>query len=117
MYVHVHEHVYMYYSKFMMNLGTVHGQGTYFAVGAWYSHRDRYSTPDEKCIKHMLYCRVLVGDFSRAPGEDIMAPPMKNSPRSKAFDSTTNKTGEIKMFVIYESDQAYPQYLIRYKRV
>ena len=65
----------------------------------------------------MLYCRVLVGHSAQASGEgDIMAPPIKQNGTSKTFDSTTDDDINPDMFVIYESDQAYPQYLIRYKK-
>ena len=92
---------------------TKYGEGTYFALDASYSADDRYSTPDSSHNKFMLLCRVLVGRtvlgnesmhvLPKLPGNDV-----------ETYDSSVNNLNDPTIFIIYNDNSAYPDYLIKF---
>ncbi|XP_071407187.1 protein mono-ADP-ribosyltransferase PARP12-like [Pithys albifrons albifrons] len=87
--------------------GTVYGKGSYFARDASYS--DKYCGTDS--CKTMFLARVLVGEFTRG-SSDYVRPPMKDS--QSFYDSCVNDFSNPSIFVIFEKQQIYPEYLIEY---
>ncbi|NXG20478.1 PAR12 polymerase, partial [Grallaria varia] len=87
--------------------GTVYGKGSYFARDASYS--DRYCGADS--CKTMFLARVLVGEFT-CGSSDYVRPPMKDS--QNFYDSCVNDVFNPSIFVIFEKQQIYPEYLIEY---
>ncbi|NXD19140.1 PAR12 polymerase, partial [Spelaeornis formosus] len=88
--------------------GTVYGKGSYFARDASYS--DNYCGADSH-TKTMFLARVLVGEFTLG-SSDYVRPPMKDS--QNFYDSCVNNSSNPSIFVIFEKQQIYPEYLIEY---
>ncbi|RMC03014.1 hypothetical protein DUI87_20207 [Hirundo rustica rustica] len=89
--------------------GTVYGKGSYFARDASYS--DNYCGADSH-TKTMFLARVLVGEFTLG-SSDYVRPPMKDS--QNFYDSCVNNSSNPSIFVIFEKQQVYPEYLIEYQ--
>ncbi|XP_039426454.1 protein mono-ADP-ribosyltransferase PARP12-like isoform X1 [Corvus cornix cornix] len=89
--------------------GTVYGKGSYFARDASYS--DNYCGTDSH-TKTMFLARVLVGEFT-VGSSDYVRPPMKDS--QNFYDSCVNNSSNPSIFVIFEKQQIYPEYLIEYQ--
>ncbi|XP_013929775.1 PREDICTED: poly [ADP-ribose] polymerase 14-like [Thamnophis sirtalis] len=91
------------------------GNGTYFAVNSNYSAQDTYSTPDQSGRKYMYVARVLTGDYCIGRSGQI-TPPSKNKAGFDLYDSVTDNMNQPSMFVIFHDAQAYPEYLITFRR-
>jgi poly [ADP-ribose] polymerase 10/14/15 len=91
------------------------GKGVYFAVEADYSCDNTYSVPDPNGVKRMYYCRVLTGEYTKG-SHGLRQPPEKPSggPHS-LYDSVINDPNNIKMFVVFNDTQAYPEYILSFK--
>uniref|UniRef100_A0A2K5QYB1 Zinc finger CCCH-type containing, antiviral 1 n=1 Tax=Cebus imitator TaxID=2715852 RepID=A0A2K5QYB1_CEBIM len=81
---------------------TTYGKGSYFAKDAIYSHKN--CPYDAKNI--MFVARVLVGNFTEGNRTYTSPPPLFNS----CVDTRLNPS----VFVIFQKDQIYPQYVIEY---
>ncbi|KAH1185080.1 protein mono-ADP-ribosyltransferase PARP14-like [Mauremys mutica] len=98
-----------------MNAAAI-GNGTYFAVDASYSAQDTYSRPDVNGKKYMYLARVLTGQYCPGRG-GLITPPAKNTTDpTDLYDSVTDNVGRPSMFVIFNDIQAYPEYLITFRR-
>nr|XP_042699053.1 protein mono-ADP-ribosyltransferase PARP14 isoform X1 [Chrysemys picta bellii]XP_042699054.1 protein mono-ADP-ribosyltransferase PARP14 isoform X2 [Chrysemys picta bellii] len=96
--------------------GAAIGNGTYFAVDASYSAQDTYSRPDGNGRKYMYLARVLTGIYCTGKG-GLITPPAKNiADPTDLYDSVTDNMGRPSMFVIFNDIQAYPEYLITFRR-
>ncbi|XP_051478711.1 protein mono-ADP-ribosyltransferase PARP14-like [Apus apus] len=92
------------------------GNGTYFAVNASYSARDTYSRPDKNNRRYMYLARVLTGQYC-AGRRGLRTPPPKNPVDPfDLFDSVVDDVTNPSMFVIFNDIQAYPEYLITFKK-
>uniref|UniRef100_A0A2K6TQV2 Zinc finger CCCH-type containing, antiviral 1 n=1 Tax=Saimiri boliviensis boliviensis TaxID=39432 RepID=A0A2K6TQV2_SAIBB len=80
-----------------------YGKGGYFAKDAIYSHKN--CPYDAKNIV-MFVARVLVGNFTEGNMTYTSPPPLFNS----CVDNRLNPS----VFVIFQKDQIYPQYVIEY---
>ncbi|XP_070813176.1 protein mono-ADP-ribosyltransferase PARP14-like [Pituophis catenifer annectens] len=96
------------------NAATI-GNGTYFAVSSNYSAHDMYSTPDRNARKYMYVARVLTGDYCMG-SLGLIVPPSKNRGGFILYDSVTNNMNQPSVFVIFHDAQAYPEYLITFRR-
>lgn len=96
---------------------TAFGKGVYFAVNVAYSIQDTYSRPDSLGIKRMFLCRVLTGEFCNGNG-NMRVPPQKPSAAGShiLYDTVTNDSNNPIMFIIFHDSQAYPEYMITFKR-
>ena len=94
--------------------GTKYGKGSYFAVKASYSHHyTRNKSGDQ--LRYMFVCRVLVGSYTK--GEpSYRRPPPKDplTPASDLYDSCVDNKSNPGMFVLFDMDQYYPEYAIKY---
>ncbi|XP_032851842.2 protein mono-ADP-ribosyltransferase PARP12 isoform X1 [Tyto alba] len=88
--------------------GTVYGRGSYFARDASYS--DNYCREDSH-TKTMFLARVLVGEFTLG-SSSYVRPPLKDN--QNFYDSCVNNSSNPSIFVIFEKQQIYPEYLIEY---
>ncbi|NXS96134.1 PAR12 polymerase, partial [Jacana jacana] len=88
--------------------GTVYGKGSYFARDASYS--DNYCREDLD-TKTMFLARVLVGEFTLG-SSSYVRPPLKDN--QSFYDSCVNCSSNPSIFVIFEKQQIYPEYLIEY---
>lgn len=92
-----------------------YGKGTYFAVDACYSAKDKYSRPDSNGRKHVYVARVLTGDYALGH-KGLITPPAKNPSNSTdLFDSVVDNIQHPTLFVVFSDNQAYPEYLITFR--
>ncbi|XP_019749656.1 protein mono-ADP-ribosyltransferase PARP12 isoform X2 [Hippocampus comes] len=89
--------------------GTTFGKGSYFAKQASYSNR--YATV-RNGNKSMFVALVLVGDYIKGSSQYTRPPakPMSLTLYDSCVDDEKNPT----VFVIFERQQIYPEYIIHY---
>ena len=92
---------------------TVYGAGSYFAVSASYS--DDYAKRDLKGSKFMFVAKVLAGSYTTGHSS-YRRPPAKNpvDQASDLYDSCVNCVSFPTIFVVFDIDQCYPEYIIEY---
>lgn len=102
--------------------------GTYFARDAAYS--SRFCKDDIKhgntfqihgvsmqqrhlfrTYKSMFLARVLIGDYINGDSK-YMRPPSKDGSYVNLYDSCVDDTWNPKIFVVFDANQIYPEYLI-----
>ncbi|KAL1787588.1 poly [ADP-ribose] polymerase 14 [Sigmodon hispidus] len=93
-----------------------YGKGTYFAVNASYSAQDTYSRPDANGRKHMYYVRVLTGNYTTGNASLIVPPSRDPQNPTDLYDSVTDKDQNPSIFVVFYDNQAYPEYLITFRK-
>ena len=73
--------------------------------------------------KFMFYARVLTGDYMQGPtmglntcSQGLKAPPPKDPSKSTSilYDSVVDNVKIPRMYVVFNNDQSYPDYLITY---
>ncbi|XP_008290211.1 protein mono-ADP-ribosyltransferase PARP12 isoform X2 [Stegastes partitus] len=90
--------------------GTAYGKGSYFARDASYS--DRYARVRGTPGKIMFVALVLVGEYTKGSSSYVRPPPKQGS---RAFyDSCVDSESNPSIYVIFEKQQIYPEYLIHY---
>ncbi|XP_067329331.1 protein mono-ADP-ribosyltransferase PARP14-like isoform X1 [Anolis sagrei] len=94
----------------------VYGNGTYFAVDASYSAHDTYSKPDANGRKYMYFARVLIGDYCVGVQGLLVPQARSTTDPTDLFDSVTDNMKKPTLFVIFNDIQAYPEYLITFKK-
>ncbi|XP_031715152.1 protein mono-ADP-ribosyltransferase TIPARP-like [Anarrhichthys ocellatus] len=95
--------------------GTSNGFGSYFAPAASFSKTfSAKSGPDE--VRCMFLAKVLVGKVSLGRSHYRRPPPL-NSRTSQflLYDTCVDNVDKPTMFVIFDSCQCYPYYLIKYR--
>ncbi|KAM9753601.1 protein mono-ADP-ribosyltransferase PARP12 [Menidia menidia] len=90
--------------------GTAYGKGSYFAKNASYS--DKYSRASGSLNKIMFVALVLVGHHTKG-SSSYVKPPAKGSSRD-FYDSCVDNERDPAIYVIFEKQQIYPEYLIKY---
>ncbi|XP_077998307.1 protein mono-ADP-ribosyltransferase PARP12-like [Glandiceps talaboti] len=94
--------------------GTAFGKGAYFASSAKYS--DSYAQ-SSNLYRKIFLTRVLVGDFIQGRPDYVRPPPKDvNDPFGQLYDSCVNNMMNPTIYVIFESSQVYPEYVITYMR-
>lgn len=91
----------------------VYDEGSYFAVKASYSNN--YSSQSGEKTRFMFLASVLTGEYTLGT-HDFRRPPLKdpNNPASDLYDSCVDNEEEPNIFVIFNDEQCYPSYLIKY---
>ena len=92
---------------------TVYGEGSYFALNASYS--DAYAKEDANSCRFMFVAKVLVGSYAMGHSS-YRRPPQKDpsNPASDLYDSCVNDKSNPTIFVVFDTDQFYPEYIIKY---
>lgn len=92
---------------------TKYGEGSYFAVNASYSHT--YAKKSSSSDMFMFVAKVLVG-FYTTGNSSYRSPPSKNpsDPASDLYDSCVDNQARPTIFVVFDTDQFYPEYIIQY---
>ncbi|CAL8322752.1 unnamed protein product [Gadus morhua 'NCC'] len=90
--------------------GTLYGKGSYFARDASYS--DKYSKAHGGLRRVMFVAHVLVGEFTL--GSSSYARPPSKSTSKNLYDSCVDCARDPKIFVVFEKQQIYPEYIIDY---
>ncbi|XP_043093937.1 protein mono-ADP-ribosyltransferase PARP11-like [Puntigrus tetrazona] len=88
--------------------GHVYGKGTYFAKHA--SFAIKYSNTRQGA-KVMLLARVIVGKY-KTGHEDYCTP--NDDLKENVYDSCVDNTLYPRVFVIFDSNQIYPEYVLEY---
>lgn len=83
--------------------------GSYFARDASYS--DRY-TSKKSLNKIMFAAQVLVGEYTKGSSAHVR-PPAKRDGKT-FYDSCVNLESDPSIYVIFDKQQIYPEYLINY---
>ena len=94
--------------------GTLYGQGSYFARDAEYA--DKFASSDDDGNKYMFLVKVLCGKWITGNGTFKRPPPI--DPRdssSDLYDCCVDNVDNPKIFCVFDQNQYYPSYLIRYK--
>lgn len=88
------------------NLSPMYGKGVYFAVEA--SLSDHYSPRDEKDgLKYVLMARVLAGKMATG------SPELRKPPTD--FDCSVDYPSKPRIYCVFDYNQLYPEYIIKYK--
>jgi len=88
-----------------MSTGTMYGKGSYFARDANYSSNYANS--------RMFLVRVLVGDYICGK-RTYLVPPNKPGSDTDRYHSCVDNMQHPSIFVTFEHQQAYPEYIITY---
>ena len=92
---------------------TMYGEGSYFAVNASYSHN--YAKADTDSCRYMFLADVLVGSYTKGKSSFRRPPPLQSwNPESDLFDSCVDDEVHPTIFVVFDTDQFYPAYIIKY---
>ena len=94
------------------NVGTLFGQGAYFATDAKYS--DGYAEPDGNNHKFIFQCRVLAGRWIYGD-EKYRRPPQVAKNERTLYDCCVDRVDNPKIFCFFDINQYYPEYVIEYK--
>jgi hypothetical protein len=95
--------------------GTAYGKGAYFAVEAAYS--DNY-TDKQATLRQMFLCRVLAGRSALGKTEYQRPPPINAAkPHGELYDSCVNNVTAPTIYVVFDIEQCYPEYLIEYSEI
>ncbi|XP_054685117.1 protein mono-ADP-ribosyltransferase PARP14-like [Grus americana] len=97
------------------NAATI-GNGTYFAVDASYSAQDIYSRPDTDNRRYMYLARVLTGQYCAGSRGLVTPPPQNPADPTDLYDSVVDNVNNPTMFVVFNDIQAYPEYLITFRK-
>lgn len=66
-------------------------------------------------VRIMFVARVLVGQYTQGKNHYRKPPPLDpNFPYGRCFDSCVDNTSNPMIFVVFESAQCYPEYIIEY---
>ncbi|CAN9498749.1 unnamed protein product [Ophioblennius macclurei] len=88
---------------------TAYGKGSYFATDSAYS--DTYATASRH-HKIMFVALVLVGEYTKGKSSYVRPPAKGGS--GALFDSCVDCVNDPSIYVIFEKQQIYPEYLIKY---
>ena len=93
---------------------TAFGKGVYFARDAAYSAQPQYARPNNWGVCQMFLCRVAVGEYCLGK-RDALTPDVRKG--HQLYDTTIGPNmSDPYIFVTYHDAQAYPEYLVKYKR-
>jgi len=110
-------------SEFRLDLagsrrGTMYGKGVYLAECS--SKADEYAEEDEEGVCRLLICRVALGRIllnrDRHPEREQVERECKAGYDSLCGDREA-AVGTFREFVLFGSQQAYPAYIVHYRRV
>ncbi|KAF3859304.1 hypothetical protein F7725_021703 [Dissostichus mawsoni] len=94
--------------------GTSCGFGSYFSISASYSNTySAMARPNG--VRHMFLAKVLVGNVTQGM-PNYRRPPIKSKTRPIGrYDTCVDDVKNPTMFVVFDSCQCYPYYVIKYQ--
>jgi len=95
-------------------VGAMYGRGCYFARDASYSVD--YADPDPQGNCFMYIVRVLTGDYTQGTHGMLATPPKDPQKSHIVYDSVVDNVTNPSIFVVFHDTQAYPEYLIVFKK-
>eukprot|EP00746_Dinoflagellata_sp_MGD_P149898 gnl/MRDRNA2_/MRDRNA2_81885_c0_seq1.p1 gnl/MRDRNA2_/MRDRNA2_81885_c0~~gnl/MRDRNA2_/MRDRNA2_81885_c0_seq1.p1 ORF type:complete len:598 (-),score=106.44 gnl/MRDRNA2_/MRDRNA2_81885_c0_seq1:226-2019(-) len=100
------------------NAGTLYGRGIYLAESC--AKSDEYSREGSDGCRYMLICRVMLGNVHYTdeanPDVDRLVRSCVSGPYHSVLGDREKCRGTFREFIVYDEDQVYPEYLVRYKR-
>uniref|UniRef100_A0A3Q3K5R2 Poly [ADP-ribose] polymerase n=1 Tax=Monopterus albus TaxID=43700 RepID=A0A3Q3K5R2_MONAL len=93
--------------------GTSYGNGTYFAVNA--SLSVGYSSPAHDGSRSMFVVRVLTGVYDAGHKSMKVPPPRSYQQPHDLYDSVVDQIHQPDLYVVFQDNQAYPDYLITFR--
>jgi len=91
----------------------MYGQGTYFAVNAISSNS--YAKRDSNSFQYMFLAKVLVGSYTKGHPSYQRPPPEDcSNVNAHLYDSCVDNISNPTMFVVFDRDHFYPEYVIQY---
>lgn len=101
-----------------LNTGTLYGRGLYFAESI--TKADEYAKPNGNGDYAVLLCRVLGGRVKytaeQAPDPEDLVCSCVEGPFDCVLGDREKCRGTFKEFVLYDSEDVYPEYIIEYRR-
>lgn len=95
--------------------GTSLGHGSYFATTASFSNRYSAVVASDD-VHHMFLAKVLVGKMSLRKYDYRRPPPLNAKTKQYClYDTCVDSVKKPTMFVVFDSCQCYPYYLIKYQ--
>eukprot|EP00397_Hematodinium_sp_SG-2012_P007039 GEMP01007079.1.p1 GENE.GEMP01007079.1~~GEMP01007079.1.p1 ORF type:complete len:841 (+),score=183.34 GEMP01007079.1:60-2582(+) len=98
--------------------GTLYGRGIYFAEAS--SKSDEYTEDDANGLRPLILCRVVCGRINYNDDGHPDVSKLVESCTSGSFHSVLGDREKIRNtyreFIVYDNDQAYPEYIVWYKR-
>ncbi|XP_062373866.1 protein mono-ADP-ribosyltransferase PARP12-like [Sardina pilchardus] len=86
------------------------GIGCYFSKDA--SYANQYT--NKHGVRFLFVCQVVVGDYALGQ-PDYYRPPFKDEKKTVSFDSCVDDLARPSVYVIFERNQTYPEFLIKYR--
>ncbi|XP_074832065.1 protein mono-ADP-ribosyltransferase TIPARP-like [Carettochelys insculpta] len=93
--------------------GSHYGRGSYFAATADYAHS--FTLANHAGQRYMFLAKVLVGTWVQ--GRPEYTQPPAGEPGGRGYDSCSDAAREPALWVIFNSSQCYPYFVICYKRL
>ncbi|XP_037623384.1 protein mono-ADP-ribosyltransferase PARP12-like [Sebastes umbrosus] len=90
--------------------GAAYGKGSYFARDASYSNI--YARAKRNLNKIMFVALVLVGEYTKGSSSYVRPPPKGNG--TTLYDSCVDSKSDPSIYVVFEKQQIYPEYIIDY---
>jgi len=69
---------------------------------------------DENKHRMMLYCHILIGEYTKGEGS-MTTPPVKQDGETQ-YDTLVDNITKPQIFVVCKDHKAIPKYLIKYAR-
>ncbi|XP_042192198.1 protein mono-ADP-ribosyltransferase PARP9 [Callorhinchus milii] len=92
-----------------------YGEGIYFSTNVRNVLRGHSEISDEEKIIYIFEADVFVGKYAQG-SQSLLLPPTRKSETFELFDSVVDDKRLPKTYVIFNSSQAYPKYLIKCER-
>nr|XP_015195989.1 PREDICTED: TCDD-inducible poly [ADP-ribose] polymerase-like [Lepisosteus oculatus] len=94
----------------------VFGLGTYFTRSA--SLANRYALPDPQGAHYLFLSKVLVGRWAQGKASLRRPPALQpDNPASDLYDSCVDRVADPSIYILFDSDQCYPYFLLTYRKV
>jgi len=88
------------------------GKGVYFTDD--FSMSRMYSPPDKHRNAYVFQCRVLTGQY-HAGKHGLIEPRVRDKKSLTLYNSVVDTLKSPTIFVVFQDNQAYPEYLITYR--
>merc|ERR1712232_34511 len=106
-------------SKAGTNTGTLYGKGLYFADCI--TKADEYSKPNSDGHYAVLLCRIIGGNVrytdEETPDKEDLVYSCLEGPYDCVLGDREKLRGTFKEYVLFDSEDVYPEYIIHYTRV
>ena len=96
--------------------GNMLGAAAYFSVTSEYSAADMFSPPNNNGEKFMFMAKVITGDYCKGD-RTLKCAPYKQGSKIEQYDSVVNDESNPTMYAVFHDAAAYPEYIIRFKKV